>query len=166
MGLTCVASITEELGCRIWRLEEILDETLWITWPQGCSTLPQMCNEFLCIYGGSYANLPLAQSLCDNLMWLEKRLGITLDHFPKAFSTNSLRVSCDTTNKGSPLSIINSLRQQLPIGFKKDATQSSILIQCSSNGLGNHLLQPLVDSPSILTSDLFLAVEVCCLKVS
>jgi hypothetical protein len=118
------------------------------------------------IYGGSYANLPLAQSLCDILMWLEKRLGITTGHFPKAFSTNSFQVSCDTTNKGSPLSIINSLRQQLPMGFKKTQPKSSILIQSSSNGLGNHLLQLLVDSPSILISDLFLAVEVCCLKVS
>ncbi len=104
--------------------------------------------SFQCIYGGSYANLPLAQSLCDILMWLEKRLGITMGHFPKAFSTNSFRVSCDTTNKGSPLSIINSLRQQLPIGFKKMQPKSSILIQSSSNGLGNHLLQLLVDSPS------------------
>jgi hypothetical protein len=122
--------------------------------------------SFQCIYGGSYANLPLAQSLCDILMWLEKRLRITMDHFPKAFSANSLWVSCDMTNKGSPVSIINSLRQQLPIGFKKMQPKSSILIQSSSNGLGNHLLQFLVDSPSILTSYLFIAVEVCCLKVS
>lgn len=96
---------------------------------------------FQCIYGGSYANLPLAQSLCDILMWLEKRLGITTGRFPNAFSTNPFQVSCDTTNKESPLSIINSLRQQLPIGFKKTQPKSSILIQSSSNGLGNHLLQ-------------------------